>query len=181
MPLRYLYNFCRNILYKQRAAQDLEQEIRSYLELLAEEKMRSGMDRDEALKQARRDVGGMEQLKETVRDVRAGVSMDNLLQDLRYGLRVLRRNPGFAATAILTLALGIGTTTAIFSIVDAIVFKKLPFPTADRLVRIKSVIAATGHGDIASYPDFLDWRARNHVFDGMAAFRTNDFTLIGRA
>jgi putative ABC transport system permease protein len=177
--LRDLYNFCRNILYKRRLAQDLDQEIRSYLELVAEEKTRSGMRRDEALQQARRELGGMEQLKENVRDIRVGASMDNVLQDLRYGLRMLRRNPGFAAAAILTLALGIGATTAIFSVVDTVVFKPLPFPTANRLVRVESVIAATGHGDVASYPDFLDWRARNHVFDGIAVFRTNDFTLIG--
>src|ERR1039458_2509949 len=164
VPFRHLYNFCRNILYKQRADQDLDQEIRSYLDLLAEEKARSGMGRDEALQQARRELGGVEQVKESVRD----------------SLRVLRRNPGFAATAILTLALGIGTTTAIFSVVDAVVFKPLLFPTADRLVRIQSVIAASGNGNgVASYPDFLDWRARNRVFDGMAVFRTNDFNLIG--
>ncbi len=105
---------------------------------------------------------------------------DHLVQDLRFGLRVLRRNPGFTATAILTLALGIGATTAIFSIVDTVVFKPLPFPTADRLARIRSIFASTGVGSgEASYPDFLDWRARNHVFDGMAVFRTNDFTLVG--
>jgi predicted permease len=179
VPLRHLYNFCRNLFQKQRVDQDLDQEIRSYLDFVAEEKARSGMSRDEALRQARRELGGVEQLKENVRDVRVGVSMDNLLQDLRYGLRVLRRNPGFAATAILTLALGIGATTAIFSVVDTVMFKPLPFPSADRLVRVQSVIAATGHGDVASYPDFVDWRVRNHVFDGIAVFRTNDFTLIG--
>ncbi len=179
MRLRRFYNFCRNILHKQRVAQDLDKEIRSYLDLVAEEKARSGMDRDEALRQARRELGGVEQLKENVRDVRVGAATDNLVQDLRYGLRVLRRNPGFATTAILSLALGIGATTAIFSVVDAVVFKPLPFPTADRLVRIRSVIAATGHGGVASYPDFLDWRAQNHVFDGMGVFETEDFTFIG--
>jgi putative ABC transport system permease protein len=179
VPFRQLYNFCRNIFYKQHVDQDLDQEIGSYLELLAEEKARSGIGRDEALEQARRELGGVERLKEDVRDVRIGVSMDNLLQDVRYGLRVLRRNPGFAATAILTLALGIGSTTAIFSVVDAIVFKPLPFPTAGRLVRIRSVLAASGDGSVASYPDFLDWRKRTRAFDGMAVFRTNDFNLIG--
>ncbi len=106
--------------------------------------------------------------------------MHALLQDLRDGLRMLSRNPGFAAIVILTLALGIGATTAIFSVVDAVMLKRLPFPTADRLARIESLIAATGRGSgIASYPDFLDWRAQNHAFDGMAVFRTKDFTLIG--
>src|ERR1039457_2910203 len=74
VPFRRFYNFCRNILYKQRVDQDLDQEIRSYLDLLAEEKARSGMGRDEALQQARRELGGVEQIKENVRDVRVGVS-----------------------------------------------------------------------------------------------------------
>ena len=105
--------------------------------------------------------------------------MRTLWQDVRYGLRVLSRNPGFAGMAILILALGIGATTAIFSVVNTVLLKRLPFSTADRLVRIESVIAATGQGGIASYPDFLDWQAQSHVFDGMAVFRTKDFTLIG--
>lgn len=179
MVFRAFYNFCRNIFHRQRIARDLDQEIRSYIELLAEEKAQRGMSRDEALRQARRELGGLERVKENVRDVKVGASLERFLQDLRYGLRVLRKNPGFAAIAIVTLALGIGTTTAIFSIVDAVMFKPLPFPTAGRLVAIKSVVAATGDGSVASYPDFLDWRARNHVFEGMAAFRTSDFTLIG--
>ncbi len=179
MSFRRCYNFCRNLFRKQRADRDLDQEIRGYLELLAEEKAQSGMGRDEALRQARRELGGVEQIKENVRDVRVGVSMDNLLQDVRYGLRVLRRNPGFAATAVLTLALGIGSTAAIFSVVDAIVFKPLPFPNAGRLVRIRSVIAASGDGGVASYPDFLDWRARTRAFDAMAVSRTDGFNLIG--
>ncbi len=179
MPLRRFKHFWRNILRRQRVAADLDEEIHSYVELVAEEKERSGISREKALQQAYRETGAVELVKESVRDVLCGVSLNNLLQDLRYGLRVLRRNPGFAATAILTLALGIGATTAIFSVVDAVMFKPLPFPTGERLVRVESVIAASGHGDVASYPDFLDWRARNHVFAGMAAFRTNDFTLLG--
>ncbi len=120
------------------------------------------------------DGAAEEQRAETIYKV-----AETTLQDLRYSLRVLKRNPGFAATAILTLALGTGATTAIFSVVDGVMLKPLPFPEAGRLVRIKSVIAATGNGGVASYPDFLDWRSRNHVFDGMAAFRTNDYTLTG--
>jgi hypothetical protein len=179
MRLLRIYKSCRNVLGKQRLDQDLELEIRSYVDLTAEEKMRAGLSRDEAVMQAQREVGGLEQVKESVRDVRVGASMDRLLQDFRYGVRVLRKNPGFAAVAVLTLALGIGTTTAIFSLVDAVMFKPLPFPTADRLVRVQSLIIGQSQGDVASYPDFRDWRARNKVFSGMAAFRTNDFTLTG--
>lgn len=178
MPFRRIYRLFFNIFGKQRVDQDLDLEIHSYVDLLADEKARRGMSRDEAARQAYCEVGGMEQVKEGVRDVRAGVSIDNLLQDIRYALRLLRRNPGFTLTAIVTLALGIGATTAIFSIVDAVLLKPLPFPTADRLIRVRSVLAASGQGDVASYPDFLDWRARNHVFEGLSAFRTDDFTLI---
>jgi putative ABC transport system permease protein len=179
VPFRRLYHFCRNILGKQRTDLDLDQELGAYLDLLADDNARSGMSREEALRQARRELGSMDQIKENVRDIRTGVSMDNLLQDVRYGLRVLKRNPGFAATAILTLALGIGATTAIFSVVDAVVFKPLPFPNAARLVRIRSLIAESDAGGVASYPDFLDWRARSHGFESMAAYRTDDSNLIG--
>ncbi len=176
--LHRIYNLCRNVLSKQRLDQDLDLEIRSYIELTAEEKVQRGVSREEACLQARRDAGGLEHVKENVRDIRVGASMDRLLQDVRYGIRMLRRNPGFTSVIIATLALGIGTTTAIFSVVDAVMFKPLPFSTAGRLIRVQSVLIANGHGNIASYPDFLDWRARNHVFDGMAVFRTDDFTLV---
>lgn len=179
VPFRRVYYFCRNLLFKRRLEQDLDQEIRSYIDLSAEEKLQGGTRRDEALIEARRETGGVEQVKENVRDVRSGASLDTLLQDIRYGLRVLRKNPGFTAAVIVTLALGIGATTAIFSVVDAVLLKPLPFPTSDRLIRVQSVLLANGHGAVASYPDFLDWRARNHVFDGLAVFRTDDFTLTG--
>ncbi len=158
---------------------EMEDELRSHLQSRADDLERQGLSRTEARRQARVEFGGYQRYKEECREALGTRLLEELIADLRYGLRVLRKNPGFTATAVLTLALGIGATTAIFSVVDTVMLKPLPFPTADRLLRIRSVIAATGHGDIASYPDFLDWRARNHVFDGMAVFRTNDFTLIG--
>ena len=107
--------------------------------------------------------------------------MGTLIQDLRYGLRMLARNPGFTAVAIITLALGIGANAAIFSVVNAVLLRPLPFLAPDQLVRVESIRLPANAPDNASYPDFLDWRARNHVFEGMAVFRTNNFTLLGRA
>jgi putative ABC transport system permease protein len=105
--------------------------------------------------------------------------MNALIQDLRFGLRMLAKNPGFTAVAVLTLALGIGGTTAIFSVVNAVVLRPLPYSHPERLMSILSAPLTAGVGHSASYPDFLDWRTRNHVFDKMAVFRSENFTLIG--
>jgi putative ABC transport system permease protein len=174
VPLRL-----RSLFRWRQVEEELRDELQYHVEQKTEQYAAQGMSVDEAGRAALRDMDGLEQHKEECRDMRRVNFTDDLVKDLRFGLRMLRRSPAFAATAILTLALGIGATTAIFSIVDTLMLKPLAFPDADRLARIESVIAATGHGDVASYPDFLDWRARNHVFKGMAAFRTNDFTLTG--
>jgi putative ABC transport system permease protein len=105
--------------------------------------------------------------------------MTTLLQDLKYGLRMLAGSPGFTAVAVLTLALGIGANTAIFSVVNAVVLRPLPFPQSDRLMSVVSTLQRDNSPDNASYPDFLDWRARNHVFSSMAAYRQDNFTLTG--
>lgn len=105
--------------------------------------------------------------------------MNALLQDLKFGLRMLAKNPGFTAVAVLTLALGIGANTAIFSVVNAVLLRPLPFPKADRIVSVVSTLPPANTPDNASYPDFLDWRARNHVFESMAAYRTESLNLTG--
>ncbi|HTV54936.1 MAG TPA: permease prefix domain 1-containing protein, partial [Terriglobia bacterium] len=174
VPLRL-----RSVFRRRRVEEELNEELQYHIEQKTRRYAEGGMSDDAARRAARRDMDGLDQRKEECRDMRRVNFFDDLLKDLRFGVRILRKNPGFAATAIFTLALGIGPTTAIFSIADTLMLKPLAFPDADRLVRIESVIAATGHGDVASYPDFLDWRARNHVFEGMAAFRANDFTLTG--
>jgi hypothetical protein len=106
--------------------------------------------------------------------------MQNLFQDLRYALRQLRKNPGFTAVAVLTLALGLGANSAIFSVVDAVLLRPLPFHAPSRLVVVRPTEPGRRDDIGVSYPTFLDWRARNHVFEGLSVFREDDFTLTGQ-
>jgi predicted permease len=164
---------------RSKVDREIDDELRAHIEMRTEDNMAAGMSAEEARRDARIRFGNASALKERVTAADAALTLDSLGRDIRYALRQLRKSPGFTFVALVTLALGIGATTAIFSVVDAVMLKPLPFPTADRLVQVRSVIAATGHGSVASYLDFADMRARNHVFDGMAAFHTADFTLSG--
>src|SRR5277367_5016774 len=106
--------------------------------------------------------------------------MDNFLQDLKYGIRMLAKSPGFTAIAILTLALGIGANTAIFSVVNAELLRPLPFRDSNRLASVTTTNSRThSTAGSMSYPDFLDLRTQNHVFENMAAYTDGSFTLTG--
>ena len=104
--------------------------------------------------------------------------MGTLAQDIRYAVRVLRNSPGFTAIAILTLALGIGANTAIFSVVNGVLLNPLPYPNADRLVAIVEKFPPFPEASIA-YPNFLDWVRMNHAFEALAAYRHTNFNLTG--
>ena len=156
---------------------DWDDEIRAHLDLLADEHMRRGLSADAARAAARRDFGAIEPMKDTYRDRRTFRWLTDAAQDLRFGIRQLPRHPGFAAGIILTLALGIGMVTAVFTVFNAVVLRPLPMPQADRLVAISTTGRAAGPQFVMG-PDFVAWRSQTHVFDRMVAYGTDDQTLL---
>src|SRR6516162_5372596 len=117
----------RNLFRKHQVENQLDDEVRVCVDMLADEKIAAGMSASEARRTALAEFGGVEQVKQAVRDHRAGAGVELLWQDFRYGLRQLKRNPGFTLTVILTLALSIGANTAIFSIVNVLMLRSLPY------------------------------------------------------
>jgi predicted permease len=177
MPLvARLSSLVRNILQRQRVERDLDDEVRSYLQMLIDEKQRAGLSYAEARRSALIELQGLEQVKECVRQGRAGATVEQFVQDLSYGARVLLKHRGFAATTLATLALGIGGITAVFTIVDTVVFRSLPYKDPARLVKIST--NAAHPADDVSLPDFLDVRQQNHVFEEMAADDGTGFTVV---
>ena len=163
----------RNISRRQHTDDDLDTELRGYVDALAAEKMRQGIDRSEAERAARIELGGFDVVKENVRDARTGAMLDVIARDVRFAARGLRKTPAFTVAAALALALGIGATTAILSVVRAVLLQPLPYANADRLV----VTLHDGRNPVAP-ANFADWRAQTHSFTDMAAaeFWTPDLT-----
>jgi predicted permease len=175
----------RSIFQRRPVECELDAELRFHLDQQTEENMVAGMAPDEARRAALRAMGDLTQHEEECRDMRGVNWMENLLQDLRYGIRALRQAPGFAAAAVLTLALGIGSNTAIFSVVHAVLLRPLPYAQPDRLITLGEVrsqklpepLAASSWN--ASYPDFLDWRRQSKTLKSLAGFNGDGFTLRG--
>jgi predicted permease len=170
----------RAIFFRSGLEDELESELRFHLEKEIEENIARGMTPEEARQAALRSFGGVEKVKEESRDQRGVGFMEDVWQDLRYGLRMMLKNPGFTAVAVLTLALGIGANTAIFSMVNALLLRPLPYSEADRLVVIATTIRREQvEVRSTSYPDFISWRDQNTVFEQIAARTSNSFSLLG--
>ena len=177
--MRRLLSLLRNIFRKNTVEEALDEEVRQSVEILAEEKAREGLTPPEARRQAIIELGGTEQVKERVRQVRAGAMLEQLFQDIRFSLRVMLKNPGFTLVASLTLALGIGANTAIFSVIDTVLLKPLPYPDPERLVKLYQRIES-GETESISPADFLDIRSQARSFERIAAFRELSFNLTGQ-
>jgi predicted permease len=173
-------SFLRNAFSKRRVEADLHEEVRSHLQMLTDEHLRKGMSPEQAQREAGIELGGVEQVKEHVREQRLDNWLYSLYADCRFALRQLLKNPGFTTVTLLTIALGIGVNTAIFSVIDAVLLRPLPFHDPGRLVACKSVDVndRTQGGDI-SYPAFLDWRAHSRSFQGMSVYNVMSFTYTG--
>jgi putative ABC transport system permease protein len=168
-------------LRRQEFEQDLEEEIQSHLQLETDQNTESGMTADEARDAARKKFGPIATSKENTRQVWGWATIDRLQQDLRFSARMLRKSPGFATVAILSLALGIGANTAIFSVVYGTLLDPLPYPDSGRLVFLNETFqraGGQGTGSV-SVPNLEDWRADNTVFEAIGGWWRSSFNLTG--
>jgi predicted permease len=182
--LRVFFQRLRGLFFQRRLERDLDEEIGSHLEMQIEENVRQGMSPEEARQAALRKFGGVAHVKEVYRDRLSLPVVETAFQDLRYGLRMLRKSPGWTAIMGATLALGIGLTTAIFSLAYGILLRAMPYPDPDRLVALhnnSSNPAAAGIPRLGvCSADWLDWRAQSKLFEDIALTRmVTNFNLTG--
>ncbi len=174
------------LFLKRKSGSELDDELRAYVEASAAEKMKSGMSPDAALRAARLEMGSTDALKEEVNSVGWESIVNTFQQDFRFAIRMLRKSPGFTSVAILTLTLGIGANTAIFSVVYAALLRPLPYFQPHRLITLGEVRPheelATGLASQywnASYPDYIDWSRQSRTFSSLAGFQREGFVVRG--
>src|ERR1044071_7118682 len=171
----------RALTHKRAVEQELDNELQFHLDKDIAENINSGMTAEDARYEALKAFGGVEQSKEEARDTRGVRVIENVLEDARYSLRLLTKNPAFTFVVLLTLALGIGANTAIFSFANGILLRPLPYPQSDRLVVLDETALKRGVDSMSvSYPNFLDWREQNTVFEDIGTyFGSSRFALTG--
>src|ERR1017187_8902745 len=182
MPLlNLLASLRRNLFARPRLERDLDEEVHAYLDQLTDEKRAAGMGTAEARRAALIEFGGLEQVKEEVRQARTGQMLEEMLQDLRCGFRVLRKNPAFTMVAVLALALGIGATTAMFSVAYGILMRPLPYADADRVavVYMRFFPRDFAFGTL-SIRDYLMWKENNRAFEDPSLFTSTRMDVGGK-
>lgn len=156
----------------------LQEEVQGHLDMAVRDRMERGETRARAEAAARREFGNLLLVREVTREMWGWASLERLWQDVRYGIRLLRKSPGFSAVAILTLALGIGANTALFSVVNGVLLNPLPYAQSDRLVSIYESVKNFEKASL-SYLNFLDYQDQNRTLEAIAAYRSGDFILTG--
>jgi putative ABC transport system permease protein len=181
MPLlSRIRNLASNLFHRNRVERELDDEMRAHLAMLVDEKIATGLSPEKARRNALMEFGGVDQVKEQVRDVRMGARLEQVWLDVRYAARMLRKNPGFTAIVVITLALGIGVNTAIFSLVDGILLRPLPFEQPDRLVRLVQSQRQIGlESWNLSQATFTSLRDNTHSLEAVAAYSTSGANLTG--
>lgn len=181
MLVRSFKRFCA-LLGKSRMERDMEREMRFHLERETEKNIHCGMTKEEAYNRALRDFGGVEQVKEVCRDVSRLRWLEALWQDIRYSVRSWRRNPGYTLLAVLTLALGIGANTAIFSVIYGVLLRSLPYQNGNQLVVLRQQAPLVGRQNLNfSVAEIEDYRNQNQTLDAIAEHHSMTFTLLGGA
>src|SRR5580692_9715463 len=181
MPMwQRLKTLWRNLARKQNVEGELDAEIRSYQEMLEDEKVRAGANAQTARRQAMLELGGVEQIKEEVRDVRLGVRVEGIWTELRQSLRALRRSPGLSMGVVGILTLGMAASTVVFGVFQSVLLKPLPFRESGRVVQLTETRLDRGI-DTADFSEanFWDVRAQNRSFEEVAAYHYDDFNLMG--
>jgi predicted permease len=171
----------RSLFRRARLEQELDRELQFHIDMLAERHVRDGMPAAEARRAALRTFGAIDRIKDDVRETWLSRLFETLGQDVRYGCRNLRRNPGFAVVVVITMALGIGANTAIFSVVNGVLLRPLPYAKGDRLVVLRQQQPIANVEDTAfSVKEIEDYRTRTQSLDGVAEFHSMWFILLGR-